>query len=99
MSRAFDLLGLPVGAQPTDIQARWFELVKIHDPMYGGNPRTFKELRQAYREAMAMASAPMACPKCAGAGSTVTIFGRSTIRKTCAECKGAGSKQGGKRDA
>ena len=95
MSRAFDLLGLHVSAGPDAIKKRWVELAKLHDPMVGGNTAKFNELRLAYKEATAIALAPMACAKCAGTGRILSVTKVVTSRTTCPDCKGAGCHQGG----
>lgn len=90
--KCFETMGLAPTATPDEVKQAWRQLAGVHHPDKGGDAAEFSRLRKAYQEALAHASAPKPCIRCAGTGQVRHGSGWSSINLVCPECEGSGER-------
>lgn len=86
----FETLGLTSDATADEVKSKWKSLASQHHPDRGGDASTFAEMREAYNEAIKLASKPKKCLACNGTGKRKKSNGFSTINIRCSVCNGRG---------
>lgn len=89
MTGCFKLLGLPANATRAQVKAAWRDLAKVHHPDHGGLPEKFRDLHDAYQEAMRRVGDRI-CGPCKGSGRIDMHTGFYSVRMSCVECNGTG---------
>lgn len=90
--KCFKVLGIEANASSDEVKGAWRRLAMLKHPDRGGDPIEFDRLRKAYDEAMAEASAPKPCVRCAGTGQVRHGSGWSSINLVCPKCEGSGER-------
>lgn len=93
MSRATALLG--VSHEPTleEVKTAYHQLAQLHHPDVGGDPERFKQLHEAYLQAMEEVE-DRPCENCKGSGKVVVQMGWTTQKVQCPDCGGSGYPNG-----
>ena len=87
---SFSVLGLEKTSTVEEIKARWKHLASETHPDKGGDSEEFNKYRQAYTEALAIASEPKPCTHCGGKGKLEVTSGFTVMSVRCNPCNGKG---------
>ena len=90
MSVALNELGLDaLTATIDDVHRRFKQLARVHHPDVGGSPDAFNKLSKTRDDALyeiGQRTIPV-CPTCDGAGTVLSTFGFTTLRRKCGDCR------------
>lgn len=91
----WEVLALPVGADPLHIRKRYRQLaMRYHPDREGGDAAIFDQLTKAKNQALIEYEKIQArlavCPKCKGTRRVRIVRGFATLTMTCDACRGTG---------
>jgi DnaJ-class molecular chaperone len=87
----FETLGLSPTATPTELKAKYRELMKLNHPDQGGDGETFDKINKAYKKALEIVLSSK-CQECGGSGKIQHRNGLHSIGIKCPVCGGSGFK-------
>lgn len=85
--------GVSKDATIAEVKEHYRREAMKHHPDRGGDINLFRDICEAYEDALAEAKEPVACLMCEGSGKVKVVRGFSSISYPCPHCGGTGHVQ------